>query len=58
MTPRIAHDRKGGEDVLVYTCVPCGYDFKASMVRANGECKPIGSLDTKGPEEGLLGHAK
>lgn len=41
---------KGGEVMLRYDCVPCNYSFFASMVHAQGQCKPLGSDRANPPE--------
>lgn len=59
LAPVVAHEAKGGEPILAYPCNDCGYAFKASLIRGNGECVPLDKIAWPNPlEEGLLGHAK
>lgn len=41
---------KGGEPTLQYDCEPCSYSFFASLVHAQGTCKPLGSQRQNPPE--------
>jgi hypothetical protein len=56
--PKAGIDPKSGEQILYFTCPNCHYHAKMPLVHSNATCVPEGKLDVKGPEEGLLGHAR
>lgn len=45
MQPKIGKEAKGGDIVLFYNCSNCHYDFKSSLMHANGQSVPEGSLE-------------
>jgi len=49
MKPVVVTDR-GGEASLRYDCEPCRYSFYASLIHAQGTCKPLGA-EKSGPPE-------
>ena len=49
MKPKVNKD-KGGEPVLQYDCEHCNYSLFASLVHAQGQCKPIGAPTKNLPE--------
>jgi hypothetical protein len=49
MDPVMITDR-GGERSLRYDCEPCNYSFYASMVHAQGQCRPLGKDKSNLPE--------
>lgn len=51
MQPKIGKEVKGGDIVLFYNCSNCHYDFRASLMHANGQAVPEGSLkEIEAPE--------
>jgi hypothetical protein len=57
-TPKPGIDPKTGEQVLVYHCDNCHYDAALPLTHSNARVAPEGKIDVKGPDEGLLGHAR
>ena len=60
LDPKPGKDQESGQDSILYSCETpgCEYTLIAQPTHAQGRCVPTKSLHKKGPEEGLLGHAR
>lgn len=56
--PKTGIDKDTGEQVVYFHCDNCHYDAMLPLIHSNARVAPEGKLSLKGPEEGLLGHAR